>query len=210
VLIPVGRTPQPAPAASQRPVLAPRPAHPIKARAPSRGINEGSSNSPVRSSPRPRTPGWNGPPLRLSPELRTPPTKSRTTHVEVGTGHRARTWNYSLNITSGLILQFDSSLNACDLASHVRYRQRDPWRDGCCSDACNVPDSGLALGHPSSGVERSLASNAPSAQTRCRPASGKMPALVSKEQCGQLIRACSQLEAGSAGWRVSTPRPRTG
>ena len=62
-----------------------------------RGINEGSSNSPVQSSPRPRPPGWNGPPLGLSPELRTPPTKSRTTHVEVGTGHRARTWNYTLN-----------------------------------------------------------------------------------------------------------------
>ena len=62
-----------------------------------RGINEGSSNSPVRSSPRPRPPGWNGPPLELSPELRTPPTKSRTTHVEVRTGHRARTWNHTLN-----------------------------------------------------------------------------------------------------------------
>ena len=32
-----------------------------------------------------------------SPGLRTPPTKSRTTHAEVGTGHRARTWNYPLN-----------------------------------------------------------------------------------------------------------------
>ena len=38
--------------------------------------------------------------LGLSPELRTPPTRSRTTHVGVGTGHRARTWNYTLNITS--------------------------------------------------------------------------------------------------------------
>jgi hypothetical protein len=33
--------------------------------------------------------------LRLSPELRTPPTKSRTTHVGAGTGHRARTWKRS-------------------------------------------------------------------------------------------------------------------
>ena len=70
-----------------------------------RGINKGSSNSPVRSSPRLRPPGWNEPPLRLSPELRTPPTRSRTTHVEVGTGQRARARNYTLNITSGLILQ---------------------------------------------------------------------------------------------------------
>ena len=32
--------------------------------------------------------------LGLFPELRTPPTRSRTTHVGEGTGHRARTWNY--------------------------------------------------------------------------------------------------------------------
>ena len=51
-----------------------------------RGINEGSSNSPVRSSPHPPPPGWNEQPLRLSPELRTSPTKSQTTHVGVGTG----------------------------------------------------------------------------------------------------------------------------
>ena len=37
---------------------------------------------------------------KLSPELRTPPTMSRTTHVGAGTGHRARAWNYALNITS--------------------------------------------------------------------------------------------------------------
>jgi hypothetical protein len=97
-----------------------------------RGINEGSSNSPVRSSPRPRPPGWNGPPLGLSPELRTTPTKSRTTHVGMGTGHRARTWNYQLNITSGLILQSGSSLNTCDLASHVRKGQSSGRLAGGC------------------------------------------------------------------------------
>jgi len=52
----------------------------------SRGINEGSSNSPVRSSPRPPPPGWNEQQLRLSPELRTPPARSQTTHVGAGTG----------------------------------------------------------------------------------------------------------------------------
>jgi len=36
----------------------------------------------------------------------------------VETGHRARTWNYSLNITFGLILQSCSSLTTCDLVSH--------------------------------------------------------------------------------------------
>lgn len=35
--------------------------------------------------------------LGHSPRLRTPPTKSRTAHARVGTGHRARTWNYPLN-----------------------------------------------------------------------------------------------------------------
>ena len=55
------------------------------------------TSSPVRSSPRLWPPGWNGPPLGFHPGLRTPPTRSRTTHAKVGTGHRARTWNYTLN-----------------------------------------------------------------------------------------------------------------
>jgi hypothetical protein len=55
--------------------------------------------------------------LGLSPGLRTPPTKSRTTHARVGTGHRARTWNYTLN--SFVDLQSGSSLVMCDLGSHV-------------------------------------------------------------------------------------------
>ena len=37
-----------------------------------------------------------------------------------------------------LILQSGSSLNTCDLASHVRNRQRDRARRGCCSAACNI------------------------------------------------------------------------
>ena len=86
----------------------------------SRGINEGSSNSPVRSSPRPRPPGWNGPPLGLSPELRTPPTRSR---------RRTSRWGQAIEHGPGttrstshqLILQSCSSLTACDLASQ---RQR--------------------------------------------------------------------------------------
>ncbi len=56
-----------------------------------------------------------------------PADKSRTTHVEAGTGHRARTWNYPLNITFGLILQFGSSLVSCDLASH-RLEQQSAGR----------------------------------------------------------------------------------
>ena len=53
-----------------------------------------------------------------SPRLRTPPTRSRRRTPGSGTGHRARTWNYTLNITS-VDLQSGSSLDTCDIASHV-------------------------------------------------------------------------------------------
>jgi hypothetical protein len=46
-----------------------------------------------------------------------PADQEPTTHVEVGTGHRARTWNYALNITS-VDPPIGSSLTTCDLASH--------------------------------------------------------------------------------------------
>jgi len=65
--------------------------------------------------------------LGLSPELRTPPTRSRTTHVEVGTGQRARAWNYALNITS-VDPPIGSSLTACDLASHDDLQKHAPPR----------------------------------------------------------------------------------
>jgi hypothetical protein len=68
--------------------------------------------------PRLWPPGWNGPPLGSHPGLRTPPTRSRTTHARAGTGHRARTWNYSLN-SSSVDLQSGSSLVTCDLVSQV-------------------------------------------------------------------------------------------
>ena len=96
---------QPAPAAPPRLVPKPRAIIPSSEASLHEASNEGSHRSPVRSSPRLRPPGWNEPPLGLSPKLRTPPTKSRTTHVGVGTGQRARARNYTLNITSGLILQ---------------------------------------------------------------------------------------------------------
>jgi hypothetical protein len=44
----------------------------------------------------------------------------------VGTGHRARTWNYTLNITSA-DPPIGSSLTACDLASHDDSQERT-WR----------------------------------------------------------------------------------
>jgi hypothetical protein len=46
----------------------------------SRGINQGSHSSPVRSSPRPRPPGWKGPPSGIPPGFapRRPGAKRRT------------------------------------------------------------------------------------------------------------------------------------
>ena len=119
-----GRTAQPAPAALPRLVLQPRSNIP-PCEAP---LDEASTRvQAIHPSGLPLArgrPDGTGRRLGFPPELRTPPTRSRTTRVEVGTGHRARTWNYQLNITSGLILQCSSSLIACDLASHVRKRQR--------------------------------------------------------------------------------------
>jgi hypothetical protein len=73
--------------------------------------------SPVRSSPACGRPDGTGRPWAF-PGLRTPPAKSRTTHARAGTGHRARTWNYTLN-SSSVDLQSDSSLVTCDLVSQV-------------------------------------------------------------------------------------------
>jgi hypothetical protein len=84
----------------------------------SRGINEGSRDSPVRSSPRLWPPGWNGHALGLPPGLRTPPTRSRTTHARGGDRPSSTDpWNYTLNITSA-DSPIGSSLVSCDLASH--------------------------------------------------------------------------------------------
>jgi hypothetical protein len=119
VLTPDGATSRPASAASQRhvPVPAIRPIDEV-------ALNEASTKGshmfarPIFPSLWP--PGWNGPPLGF-PGLRTPPTKSRTTHARAGTGHRARTWNYTLN-SSSVDLQSDSSLVTCDLVSQVAKR----------------------------------------------------------------------------------------
>jgi hypothetical protein len=61
------------------------------------------------------------------PRASHPADQEPTTHVEVGTGQRARTWNYSLNVTS-VDPPIGSSLTTCDLASHDESQQRR--RDG--------------------------------------------------------------------------------
>lgn len=65
--------------------------------------------------------------LGLSLEASHPADQEPTSHAEAGPGHRARTWNYTLNITSA-DPPIDSSLIACDLASHHPTRKRFPAR----------------------------------------------------------------------------------
>ena len=55
------------------------------------------------------------------PRASHPADQEPTTHAEVGTGQRARTWNYTLNITS-VDPPIGSSLTTCDLASHDEQR----------------------------------------------------------------------------------------
>jgi hypothetical protein len=61
----------------------------------------------------------------------------------VGTGHQARTWNYTLNITS-VDLQSDSSLVVCDIASHVaKQTSRRGGPDDCCWAIPSADDAAI-------------------------------------------------------------------
>ena len=59
-----------------------------------------------------------------SPGLRTPPTRSRTTHARVGTGHRARTWDYTLNSHQSISNPVVHSLCATSRRTSPRHSQR--------------------------------------------------------------------------------------
>jgi hypothetical protein len=88
-----------------------------------RGINEGSSHSPIRSSPCPRPPGWNGPPLGLPPKA-SAPRRPRANDARQGRGqaieHGPRTTLYDISRTSIL---------ACSLDC-VRPRVAPPFAQG--------------------------------------------------------------------------------
>ena len=116
---------QPAPAASQRPVLAPRIQHPILRGSALRGINEGSSNSPVRPFPSPAAARMKRAAASAFPRASHPADQEPTTHVEVGTGHRARTWNYALNIT------FESILQSVVHSQRATSRRTRRYGSGC-------------------------------------------------------------------------------
>jgi hypothetical protein len=130
VLIPTDGDCRPAPAASQRPVPAPdRTSHLPGSRLTRHQRGFKPFARPVFPSLWP--PGWNGPPLDSSLGLRTPPTRSRRRTprwgqaIEHGPGTTAQ-------LTS-VDLQSGSSLNTCDLASHVAEAiagetPRNPWK----------------------------------------------------------------------------------
>jgi hypothetical protein len=119
VLIPTEARAQPAPAALPRPVPAPHLNLPPAGIA-LRGINEGSHDSPVRSSPRLRPPGWSGPPLGLSPGFapRRPGAGRRTPRRGQAIEHGPGTTLYDISRTSNPAC----SLVSCDLASHRALR----------------------------------------------------------------------------------------
>ena len=69
--------------------------------------------------PSPVAPGWNRSPWAF-PRASNPAGSAPTTHVEVGTGHRARTWNNAHDISR--TSNHACPLIACDLASQEREK----------------------------------------------------------------------------------------
>ena len=114
-----GATSRPAPAASQRPVLAPRP-HPTGGALAYEASTKGSRVFARPVFPCLRPPGWNGPSLGFRLGLRTPPTGAgqRTSRrgqaIEHGPG--------TTSSTHTSISNPGSSLTMCDLVSHVARR----------------------------------------------------------------------------------------
>ena len=117
---------QPAPAASQRPVPLTPLQHPILRGCASRGINEGSSNSPVRPFPSPAT-AQDGTGRRLGFPPSFAPRRPGADDARRG-GDRPPSTDLELLVQHhiGLILQSCSSLTACDLASQRGKRARRP------------------------------------------------------------------------------------
>jgi hypothetical protein len=118
VLIPTDGDCRPTPAASLRPVPAPR----------NRPIGGGSLNDAstrvqaIRPSglPQPVAAGWNGPPLGSSPGLRTPPTRSR---------RRTPGWGQAIEHGPGPTAQLISSIsNPVGLSMRATSRRTSPTR----------------------------------------------------------------------------------
>lgn len=121
VLIPAGRPPQPAPAAPPRRVPAPRSNNPSTGLPITRHQRRFTQfTRPVCPSPvthrMERQSPW------AFPRASHPADQKPETHVGAGPGHRARTWNYALDVTSDDPPVQRCSLVTCDLVSHDRTR----------------------------------------------------------------------------------------
>ena len=117
VLIPTRGDYRPAPAASQRPVPAPR--HTSHRQGPRLTRHQRGFKPFARPVfPSPVAARMERAALGLPPGLRTPPTKSRTTHARVGDRPSSTDLGLHAQLTS-VDLQSGSPLNTCDIASHV-------------------------------------------------------------------------------------------
>ena len=125
-----GATSRPAPAASLRLVPFPPPTVPPARMLLNEASTKGSHVFARPVFPSPVAARMERAAASAFPRASHPADQEPTTHAEVETGHRARTWNYSLNITFELILQSCSSLTACDLASHIEERHSPNRRAG--------------------------------------------------------------------------------
>jgi hypothetical protein len=134
VLIPTDGDSRPAPAASQRPVLAPgRTSHLPGSRLTrhQRGFKQFAR--PVFPSLWP--PGWNGPPLDSCPGLRTPPTKSQ---------RRTPRWGQAIEHGPGTTAQltFPSISNPVVHSIRATSRRTSP-KTSCVNLLGGVADGGL-------------------------------------------------------------------
>jgi hypothetical protein len=186
----------------------------------SRGINEGSSDSPVRSSPRLWPPGWNGQPLGFPPS--SAPHRHRRRASRVGTGQRARTSNnaHDISRTSDLA----RSLNTCDLASHRplqasrgRGRRRSPAveRSSAPDDTVldvRVRESDRDLYRPRAGG-RGAAAPAPGSGATCRarsssgcaPSSRRRPQAVTSTSLARSFKIACHRSRRRAKCSSSSP-----
>ena len=124
----------------------------------------------------------------------------------------ARTWNYTLNITSGLILQFGSSLDMCDLASHVRRQQRGGG-DALVARLLVSTNSSSAAESAAWATMEKPALVAEhfrfDRMVSCEPASSLTSACLNSAQTTSLWRAAAELRRNAnAGLEPRGGRPR--
>ena len=147
------RLPGRAPAASQRPVPAPR--HTSHRRGSRLTRHQRGFTQFARPVfPSPVAARMERAALGLYPGLRTPPTRSRTTHAEVGTGHRARTWNYTLNSHQSISNPVVHSMRATSRRTSPKDSSPLKCLDDESDDAVDIREPGLEAVPMASGCTR--------------------------------------------------------